>query len=126
MFLVFFFFDRGIIIIQTTFLIMIVIVKALHPLQHRSGFIYPTLLTIITKASQKFCSILVRSSLQNVYDVTLTLVVYNIIVEGALISCALLLCKGDLKAAQMNVQRRLIREVKLYGFEHCPQVNTAP
>ena len=44
-------------------------------------------------------------------------VVGSIVVVGALTRCALLHSAYDLKAAQMNVQCNLIRELMLYKFE---------
>ena len=41
----------------------------------------------------------------------------SMVVVGALTRCALLHSVSDLKAAQMNMHRYLIREIKLYEFE---------
>ena len=44
-------------------------------------------------------------------------VVGSIVAVGALTRCASLHSVSDLKAAQMNVERRLIREFRLHEFE---------
>ena len=72
-----------------------------------------------------FCNIFVCTSLHCVYHVTeawtavenVLTVFDSITVVGALIHCALLHSVRDLKTAQMNVQRCLIRELMLYKFE---------
>ena len=76
------------------------------------------------KLNQKFCNILARTSLQRVYHVTEMFKQWKVpamggsIVEvGALTPGVLLHSRRDLKTAQMNVQRCLIRELKLCEFE---------
>ena len=54
---------------------------------------------------------------------TVQTVLGGIVVVGVLIRCALLYSVCNLKAAQMNMQRSLIREFMLYEFE--PGHNTA-
>ena len=69
--------------------------------------------------SKKFCEILVRVCLKQVYHVTeavqavvkVPAVVASIVIVGALTLCALLHFMCDLKAKQINVQRCLIRSL---------------
>ena len=62
--------------------------------------------------SQKFCYILVvRASFRHVYHMTKAVLVVS------LTDCALTHSVYDLKTAQINVQRCLIREHVLYEFE---------
>ena len=67
--------------------------------------------------SQKFCNILRRVSLRRLYHVTeaVQAVVGSIAVVSPLTHCAMIHFVCDLKAAQMNVQRRLIREPMLHA-----------
>ena len=59
-----------------------------------------------SRISEKFCNILVCDSLQLWKIPT---VVGSIVVAGALMCCALLHSKCDLKTEQINMQHRLIQ-----------------
>ena len=77
-----------------------------------------------TRVSQKFCSILVYVSLQNIYHITESVqdvvgatVVSSIVLVGALTYSAYSVY--DLKVMLMNVQHSLIQELILHEFKLC-------